>query len=150
MACERRYRDHDVWQVLRPDAEAEYQDGEHDLRFWLEWDRGTMNTRDLAKKFSAYARYVASRVWREDHAILPILLMVVPEPGQELRVARVAKVLLAETPSLIVRTTTATLLDAHGPLAPVWLQIHPHDQQPALQTGQAAPHSAARRPFFGY
>ena len=25
------------------------------MRFWLEWDRGTMNVRDLAVKFTSYA-----------------------------------------------------------------------------------------------
>ena len=59
-ACERRYRDHDHWHNLRPDALAEYQAGKQRVRFWLEWDRGTMGTRDLAVKLRTYAQYVAS------------------------------------------------------------------------------------------
>jgi hypothetical protein len=29
--------------------------GSQHFHFWLEWDRGTMNVRDLAVKFSSYA-----------------------------------------------------------------------------------------------
>ena len=43
------------WYNLRPDALAEYRVGQQRLRFWLEWDRGTMNVRDLAIKFTSYA-----------------------------------------------------------------------------------------------
>lgn len=46
MGCERRYQVGDHWHNLRPDALAEYRVGEHRLRFWLEWDRGTMNGRE--------------------------------------------------------------------------------------------------------
>ena len=49
-ACERRYRDHEHWHNLRPDAFAAYQAGEQRVRFWLEWDRATMGTRDLGAK----------------------------------------------------------------------------------------------------
>ena len=46
-----------------------------------------------------------------------------------MRVARVARGILKETPGLIVHTTTGALLDARGPLASIWLQVHPHSQQ---------------------
>jgi len=42
------------WYSLMPDALAEYRVGQQQMRFWLEWDRGTMNARDLAIKFTSY------------------------------------------------------------------------------------------------
>jgi hypothetical protein len=32
--------------------------GERSLRFWLEWDRGTMKLQDLQLKFATYAMYL--------------------------------------------------------------------------------------------
>ncbi len=43
----RRYRVGEQWFNLRPDALAGYRVGGQDVCFWLEWDRGTMNARDL-------------------------------------------------------------------------------------------------------
>jgi hypothetical protein len=31
--------------------------------FWLEWDRGSMNARDVAVKFDAYRHFVSSGEW---------------------------------------------------------------------------------------
>jgi len=63
--CERRYQVHKQWYKLRPDALAEYRVGSQQMRFWLEWDRGTMNVHDLAIKFTSYAHYIASREWEK-------------------------------------------------------------------------------------
>jgi hypothetical protein len=49
------------WYYLRPDALAEYRIGSQQFCFWLEWDRGTINVRNLAIKFTFYAHYIASR-----------------------------------------------------------------------------------------
>ena len=65
--------------------------GQQQVRFWLEWDRGTMNVRDLAIKFTSYAQYIASREWVREDSMLPVLLCVVPEIGQERRMQRVAQ-----------------------------------------------------------
>jgi hypothetical protein len=54
--CERRYQVGEQWFNLRPDALAEYRVGTQRMRFWLEWDRGTMNVRDLVIKFTSYAQ----------------------------------------------------------------------------------------------
>jgi len=62
--CERRYRMGEQWHNLRPDAQAEFRAGSQPFRFWLEWDRGTMNVRDLALKFDAYRHFVSSGEWR--------------------------------------------------------------------------------------
>ncbi len=125
--CERRYRDHDHWYNLRPDGAGEYQAGAQRVRFWLEWDRGTMVLRDLATKFYTYARYVAYRTWVKEHAVLPLLLTVAADLGQERRIRRVAQQQLAQTPGLFMRMTTASLLAGYGPLAPIWSQVVPRD-----------------------
>jgi hypothetical protein len=124
-SCERRYRDHDCWHNLRPDAEGAYQSGEHCVRFWLEWDRATMGTRDLTAKFSTYAHYVASREWFREKTVLPILLVVAPSRDQEMRIIRVATRVLPPSSAMVVRTTTATRLEEHGPLAAIWCQALP-------------------------
>src|SRR5258708_1172674 len=69
--CERRYRVGEQWYNLQPDALAEYRADSQKMRFWLEWDRGTMNARDLAVKFASYAQYLASRKWANEHSALP-------------------------------------------------------------------------------
>lgn len=107
-ACERRYRDHDHWYNLRPDAFAAYQVGQQRIRFWLEWDRATMGTRDLGAKLRTYVQYVASREWFKQEAALPFLLVVTPDPGQEMRLGRVATATLIDRCGLIIRTTTLT------------------------------------------
>ncbi len=127
--CERRYRDHDRWHNLRPDAMGEYQVGEQRVRFWLEWDRATMGTRDLVAKFSTYAHYVASREWYREQGGLPLLLVVAPGQAQEMRIARIASVLLTSTPALAIATTTATRLAEQGPLAVIWYRVPRTTQQ---------------------
>ena len=36
--------------------------GHQQVRYWLEWDRGTMNVRDLTVKFTSYAPRASPRV----------------------------------------------------------------------------------------
>ena len=134
--CERRYRVGEQWYNLRPDALAEYRMGQHHIRFWLEWDRGTMNVRDLAVKFTSYAHFIASREWARERSMLPVLVCVAPDIAQERRMQRVAQARLASTPGLVMWTTTSVLLDEQGPLAPIWLQKRPQRNQ-AAQSGSA-------------
>ena len=58
---------------------SEYRVGSQQVRFWLEWDRGTMNARDLAVKFTSYASYIASREWAREHSMLPVIICVAPD-----------------------------------------------------------------------
>ena len=132
--CERRYRHHDAWYNLRPDGAGEYQAGSQHVRFWLEWDRGTMVLRDLASKFMTYARYVAYRSWVKEHAVLPLLLTVAADVGQERRIRRVAETQLAHTPGLVMQITTASLLATQGPLAPIWWPVATSRAPPAART----------------
>ena len=127
-ACERRYLDHDHWHNLRPDAFAEYQAGEQRIRFWLEWDRATMGTRDLGAKLSTYAQYVASREWFREKATLPFLLIVTPERDQEMRFARVAATVLTNTHGFVIHTTTLRRVIEEGSLTPIWYQLLPRQR----------------------
>jgi hypothetical protein len=131
--CERRYRVGEQWYNLRPDALAEYCVGQQRFRFWLEWDRGTMNTRDLAVKFTSYAQYLASREWVHEHSALPRLVCVTPGIAQERRMQRIARIKLAYLHRLEVWTSTEMLLNEHGPLAPIWMPNVPQASQ-ALQS----------------
>ncbi len=123
--CERRYRIHEQWYNLRPDALAEYCVGQQHIRFWLEWDRGTMNARDLAIKFASYAHYIATREWARECSRVPSLICVAPDIPQERRVQRVAQDRLTHTPGLALWTTTEVLLKEYGHLAPIWSQSAP-------------------------
>ena len=98
------------------------------MRFWLEWDRGTMVLRDLASKFATYARYVVYRVLVKEHTVLPLLLTVTTDVGQEQRIKRVAQQQLAHTPGLLMWATTASLLATQGPLASIWCQVVPQHE----------------------
>jgi len=118
--CERRYRVGEQWYNLRPDALAEYGMRQRPIRFWLEWDCGTMNVRDLTIKFTSYAHYLASREWARESTALPRLLCVAPELAQERRIRRVAQARLTHVSGLVLRTTTVVLLQEQGPLAPIW------------------------------
>lgn len=126
-ACERRYHRQEHWHNFRPDALAEYRVGIRAFRFWLEWDRGTMNVRDLRSKFASYAYYLASREWVKERTPLPLLLCITPDTGQEQRLAQVAHTLVEITSDLSLYTTTAHLLDTLGPLASIWMQVMPLD-----------------------
>jgi hypothetical protein len=133
--CERRYRVGELWYNLKPDALAEYRVGSLQMRFWLEWDRGTMNVRDLAIKFTSYAHYIASREWAREHSMLPVLICVVPEIAQERRMQRVAQINLTSTPGFVLYTTTEVLLHELGPLAPILSQDIPQRSKAVCPDG---------------
>jgi protein involved in plasmid replication-relaxation len=143
--CERRYQVGGQWYNLRPDALAEYRIGSRQVRFWLEWDRGTMNVRDLAIKFASYAQYIASREWANEHSALPRIVCVVPDIAQERRMHRVAQTRLVHIRGVEVWTTTEELLNEHEPLVSIWSRCTPQ------QRGQAA-HSidSLRQCLFTY
>ena len=133
--CERRYRVGEQWYNLRPDALAEYRIGQQQMRFWLEWDRGTMNVRDLVIKFASYAHYLASREWAREGARVPLLLCVTPDIAQERRMQRVAQARFTSPPGVVLWTTTEVLLNEHGPLARIWLQGIQQRSQAVLPGG---------------
>lgn len=131
--CERRYRDHESWHNLRPDATMEYMAGGQRLRAWLEWDEGTMKRRNLEPKLEAYATYVRTREWsREGLRVLPVLLIVAPNREQETRVADMARNSLVNT-GLTACVTTAGRITDMGVLAPIWAQVVPQAGTPIVR-----------------
>jgi Replication-relaxation len=133
--CERRYRVGEQWYNLRPDALAEYRVGRQRFRFWLEWDRGTMNARDLAVKFTAYAHYIDSREWAREDTRLPRLVCITTDIAQEQRIQREAHKKLASFVGTVVWTTTEALLNQRGPLAPIWSRGRPPRDHAAQSSG---------------
>ena len=89
---------------------SEYRVGSQQVRFWLEWDRGTMYVRDLAVKFTSYGHFIASREWARECSALPALVCITPEIAQERRVTYVFRIRLAQAPGLVLWTTTEVLL----------------------------------------
>jgi Replication-relaxation len=122
--CSRSYRLHGRICTILPDAAFAYRREQQTTRAVLEWDSGSMAGRDLAIKLCAYRRYVASRAWLSESPVLPRLLFVAPDPGQERRIQRVAQGLLADS-TLAIYTTTATRLAEQGPLSPIWWLMQP-------------------------
>ncbi len=108
---------------FKPDAFACVQMGTRQVRFWLEWDRGTMGVRDLERKCATYAAYLTSREWARGGAVPPMLVYVAPEIDQERRFARTACALLAHLPALHLYTTTASLVTRLGVTAPVFQHV---------------------------
>ncbi|GHO93787.1 hypothetical protein KSF_038350 [Reticulibacter mediterranei] len=133
--CNRRYRYRGAWHNLLPDARFAYKTGKETIQLWLEWDEGTMRQRSLATKLHTYEQYIRTRQWRQDETVIPLLLIVVPDPGQEQRLCHLAGTLLHEIP-LQIYVTTASRLERAGPLASIWLQLS-NEWQQSMITRQA-------------
>ena len=61
--------------------------------------------------------------------MLPALVCIVPDIGQERRMQRVAQARLAQAPGLVLWITTEVLLNTYGPLVPIWLKNIPQRSQ---------------------
>lgn len=81
------------------------------MRFWLEWDRGTMNVCDLAIKFTSYASYIVSYECAREDSMPPMLVCVAPDIVQERRMQRVALARLTSSPGVAVWMTAGVLLN---------------------------------------
>jgi Fe2+ or Zn2+ uptake regulation protein len=128
-SCFRTYHYHGVQRNLRPDAELELiwqiEGMPRYLRLWLEYDRGTMNRRDLERKMQAYADYWQSKAWAsEGRTALPSLLFIVPDTQQESRVREAAQEKLSGV-HLHLLVTTAAHLNTYTPYGRIWRQIFP-------------------------
>ncbi len=133
--CERRFSSQERLYSLKPDALASYQIGSKTRRFWLEWDRGTMNERDLQMKFVTYGAYLVAREWARGETISPALLCVAPDIAQEQVLTRVAQAKLVNRSEPFMYTTTASLLAREGILAPIWRPVLSGSQCSAPQEG---------------
>jgi hypothetical protein len=121
---ERHFSFQDKLYRFRPDALASVQCGARTMRFWLEWDRGTMTLKDLRVKFTTYRMYLTSREWASSSPMLPALLCVTPDVGQEKRLINVARQYLISVPrGFCLYTTTAHLLLTQGILGSIWRPV---------------------------
>jgi len=93
-----------------------------------------MNVRNLAIKFSSYAHYAVSREWARECSMLPALVCIVPDIGQERRMIRVVRTRLTQAPGLVLWITTEVLLNEYGPLVPIWLKNIPQRSQVELSS----------------
>ena len=115
----RRYHLQGAWHNLMPDALFEYQAKDVRVEAWLEWDTGSMHRKPLLKKFEAYAQYVRSQHYRQDHRTPPTLLLVAPHNGREQTLRQIATSVLGSLP-LRIWTTTEPLVKVQGPLTAIW------------------------------
>jgi hypothetical protein len=115
----RRYRFQGAWHNLMPDALFGYQTKERHVEAWLEWDRGSMHLKPMTEKFEAYAHYIRSQQYRQDHRTAPTLLLVAPQNGREQSLRAVMASVFGTLP-LTFWTTTEPLLHVQGPLAAIW------------------------------
>ncbi|GHO88152.1 replication-relaxation family protein [Dictyobacter formicarum] len=128
--CAHRYRLHGRWHNLMPDALFSYQGqgkAQPPIEAWLEWDRGTMHGPALITKFEAYAHYIRSSQYRQDHQMLPQLLLVVPSTSREHFLAQLVQAVLVPL-GLPVWTTTVPLMQAQGPASAIWKRVVAKDQ----------------------
>ena len=108
---------------FKPDAFVGARIAGHALRFWLEWDRGTMGVRDLESKCATYAAFLTSREWVQGSSLPPALLCVFPEIAQEQRFGKTARALLAHVSGIRLYTTTMPLFLLRGLTEPIWQAV---------------------------
>lgn len=76
---------------LRPDAYGAYRQRGRPYGFFLEYDRGTMSTRDYLEKFAAYYAYRDGRLFERDYDGFPTILVVTTSNAAEKRIAEAAR-----------------------------------------------------------
>lgn len=107
---------------VRPDGYGLLRRGGRLFGFFLEYDRGTMRSRDYGRKFGAYYHYRERGLYARDYEGFPTIL-VVTIPAAEARIAKAArKAEIGRVPPLPILLTTRDLLDRDplGMLGPVW------------------------------
>jgi hypothetical protein len=98
---------------LAPDGWGRYLVGTEEVRFSLEWDRGTEPPQRLGQKAAAHVSAAAGGN----------VLVVVPGPTREASVrAAIARVLPTRS-AVRFWTAHAGLLREHGPLGALWLEV---------------------------
>ncbi len=131
-ACTRTFAWDDEGYLLRPDAEAVYDDGQHRLRIFVELDRSTAPQGDIAAQLRRYHRFAQSLAdpapgGASRGAGRPRVLVAFVTVKSEERARNIVKVgeavLAAERrPVLDVRATSLKRLLRRGPLERIWRQ----------------------------
>lgn len=111
-----------AWRWKQPHGLGEYQAGTRRVRFWLAWHGAEDHLlpkwqHDLA----GYASYIASREWTREGQVLPLLLVVCPDGAREKQMQQFASTCWERLhPRPLLLSTTRDLLEAAGPLGPIW------------------------------
>lgn len=108
---------------VRPDGYGLYRYAGEEYSFFLEYDRGTMQARDLRDKFEAYYRWLESGRFRLHYDTFPTVLVLTRDPASEERMIRVLRsVGLGRVVTLPVLLTThgRREADRDGLLGPIW------------------------------
>lgn len=110
---------------LRPDGYGLYRRRGWLHGFFLEFDRGTLNARDYARKFGAYYAYGLSRRFERDYPGYPTILVVATDNATERRIAGAARLAaVGRSQPLPLLLTCRWRIDdpsnPHGLLGPIW------------------------------
>jgi hypothetical protein len=110
---------------LRPDGYGVYRHRGWLHGFFLEWDRGTLNSRDYSRKFAAYYAYGVSRHFERDYSGYPTILVVATDNATERRIVQAAKAASVGRPQplpllLTYRWRVDDASNPHGLLGPIW------------------------------
>ncbi len=108
---------------VRPDGYGLVRYAGEDYSFFLEYDRGTMQARDLRDKFEAYWCWLESGRFRRHYDVFPTVLVLTHDPASEDRITRVLRSVglgrAAELP-VILTTHGRRQIDRNGLLGPIW------------------------------
>ncbi|MCW5848972.1 MAG: replication-relaxation family protein [Anaerolineae bacterium] len=117
--------------MIRPDAYGVYRHAGVSFGFFLEYDRGTMNTRDYRAKFSRYYTYRDRYLFKRQYTGMPTILVVTTDPTVENRIAHAAYTVgVGRKPPLhILLTCEWRIHDPHNPsalLGRIWRKPVPY------------------------
>ncbi|MHB8618645.1 MAG: replication-relaxation family protein [Chloroflexota bacterium] len=117
------------WGVF-PDGYGVYRREGKLYGFFLEYDRGTMNTRGYARKLAAYYDYRDSGSYLDDYSSFPPILFVTNGNAAEKRFARMATAAArGRFPLLILLTVEGRVEGANNPTGltgPIWRAPEAH------------------------
>jgi Replication-relaxation len=117
---------------VRPDGYGVARLGRSEQGFFVEFDRGTVRSRALRGKFTAYQRYSESLRAQRDYAGFPPVLVVTTGPGAEIRIAEAAASATVGHPGALrvfVTTVSWLLNDPAGAFGPIWRTPQSHSRQ---------------------
>ncbi len=113
--------------MIRPDAYGVYRRGGVPFGFFLEYDRGTMNTRDYRAKFSRYYTYRDRYLFKRQYTGMPTILVVTKDNATEERIAETVNAVgVGRLPPLPILLTCEWRItrdpgNTEGLLGRVWL-----------------------------
>jgi hypothetical protein len=124
-ACSRRRIRPDGYGMIRLRGEL--------YGFFLEYDRGTMSTRDYGAKWSGYYHYLESRAYERDYDGFPTILVVTTNKTAEDRIARSFRAASVGRPWVLPMLLTCEWRISRDPtnpkglLGPIWRNHNPAD-----------------------